>query len=269
MRSVGKILALGLIGGPLVVAVGLLTLFGTPSGFAPPRDRSLDHWQQRWSAVLEARVDTKGRVDFAGLEGDRAGLTEVVRFIAAIDPESSPADFPTPESRLAYYIDAYNALAMYGVLEAGVPERFGWFGRIRFFLLRKFAMGGRSLSLYWLENKIIRPLGDPRVHFALNCMSVGCPRLPRSAFTAQELDRQLDAAALEFVADPDKVTVDDARKQTRISSIFKFYTEDFLKRAPSLLDYVNQYRVAKIPMDYKIVFLEYDWTINDQRGATR
>src|SRR5258708_24709809 len=98
---------------------------------------------------------------------------------------------------------------MWGVLDGGVPKRFGWFGRIRFFVLRKFTMGGRAISLYRLENSVIRPLGDPRVHFALNCMSVSCPRLPQSAFTANALDEQLAAAAREFAAEKRNVDVND------------------------------------------------------------
>ena len=134
-------------------------------------------------------------------------------------------------SHLAFYLNAYNALAMYGVLDAGVPKRFGWLGRIRFFVLRKFTMGGRTISLYSLENSVIRALGDPSVHFALNCMSVSCPRLLQSAFTASALDKQLDTVAREFVAEKRNVDVDDDRKELRVSAIFKFYTKDFLTKA--------------------------------------
>jgi uncharacterized protein DUF547 len=187
-----------------------------------------------------------------------------VRFIAAVDPVSKPALFPTPSARLAYYIDAYNALAMYGVLDAGVPEQFGWLGRFRFFYLRKFILGGRSTSLYSLENDIIRPMGDPRVHFALNCMSVGCPRLPRRAFTADGLDRELDAAAREFVSEDRNVHVDRETRTVTLSAIFEFYTRDFLAKAPGLIAYVNYYRAVPISPDYRVSFAEYDWTINAQ-----
>ncbi|MBI1361869.1 MAG: DUF547 domain-containing protein [Alphaproteobacteria bacterium] len=236
----------------------------TPAKFGPPRSLDLDQWDAAWADVLAHHVDARGRVDFLGLASDRTGLDEVIKFIAAVDPASSPEQFPTPNARLAYYLNAYNALAMYGVLDAGVPKRFGWFGRIRFFVFRKFTMGGRTISLYGLENSVIRPLGDPRVHFALNCMSVSCPRLPQSAFTANALDEQLAAAAREFVAEKRNVDVDDGRKELRISGIFKFYTKDFLAKAPSLATYINQYRLSPVRTDYKIVFDDYDWSINDQ-----
>lgn len=248
----------------IVSAIGGIVMNETPAQFGPPRSLDLDQWDAAWTDVLAHHVDAQGRVDFSGLVKDRAGLDEVVKFIAAVDPASSPERFPTPNARLAYYLNAYNAPAMYGVLDAGVPKRFGWFGRIRFFVLRKFTMGGRAISLYRLENSVIRPLGDPRVHFALNCMSVSCPRLPQSAFTANALDEQLAAAAREFAAEKRNVDVEDGRKELRISGIFKFYTKDFLAKAPSLSAYINQYRLSPVRTDYKIVFDDYDWSINDQ-----
>jgi len=250
--------------GIAVVGIGAVHLNQSPYQYGPPDDGSVQHWERAWSDVLARHVDARGRVDFAGLERDQAGLDAVVRFIAAIDPVSSPDQFPTLNSRLAYYIDAYNALAMYGVIQAGVPKRFGWLDRVRFFILRRFVMGGRSISLYHLENAVIRPLGDPRVHFALNCMSVSCPRLPQAAFTAAGIDHQLESAAREFVADPRNVNVNAERKEVRLSAIFKFYTKDFLSKAPSVVAYINRYKVAQIPMHYSVTFVNYDWSINDQ-----
>ncbi|MDE2069231.1 MAG: DUF547 domain-containing protein [Bradyrhizobium sp.] len=248
----------------IAIALGLTSILLGPSAASPPANRSLEAWQAEWTQVLQGHVDAKGRVDFSGLAGDRTGLEDVVKLVAAVDPVSTPALFPTVEARLAYYIDAYNALAMYGVLDAGVPEQFGWLGRLRFFYLRKFVVGGRSISLYSLENDIIRPMGDPRVHFALNCMSVSCPRLPRTAFTPGGLDRELDAAAREFVGEDRNVHVDREARMVTLSAIFDFYTKDFLAKAPSLIDYVNQYRANLVPRDYKVMFADYDWTINDR-----
>jgi hypothetical protein len=252
--------------GRLAIALGLMSMLLGPSAASPPDNRSLEAWQAEWRQVLQRHVDAKGRVDFSGLANDRTGLDDVVKFVAAVDPALAPALFPTAEARLAYYIDVYNALAMYGVLDAGVPERFGWFGRIRFFYLRKFVVGGRSISLYNLENDVIRPIGEPRVHFALNCMSVSCPRLPRTTFTADGLDRELDAAAREFVGEDRNVHVDRETRTVTLSAIFDFYTKDFLARAPSLVAYVNHYCAVAVPSDYKVQFTDYDWTINKQRG---
>jgi hypothetical protein len=234
-----RTLLLAFLAAIVVAAIGGLAMNETPEKFGSPRSLDLDQWDAAWTEVLAHHVDARGSVDFSGLAKDRAELDEVVKFVAAVDPASSPERFPAPNARLAYYLNAYNALARYGVLDAGVPKRFGWFGRIRFFVLRKFTMGGRAISLYSLENSVIRPIGDPRVHFALNCMSVSCPRLPQSAFTANALDKQFDTVAREFVAEKRNVDVDDGRKELRISGIFKFYTKDFLAKAPSPAAYIN------------------------------
>jgi len=102
---------------------------------------------------------------------------------------------------------------------------------------------------------------------ALNCMSIGCPRLPREAFTPERLNEQLDREAKLFYNESRNVQVDDANKVLRLSEILKFYTADFLAAAPSLAAYVNKYRDSKVPEDYKVEFIPYDWTINRQPGT--
>lgn len=233
---------------------------GTPLG--------MGEWEAAWTRVLDRHVDAAGRVDFAGVTADRADLDRVVSFIAAVDPISAPGRFPDRASKLAYYINAYNALAMYGVVDAGIPTRFGAIGRFRFFYLRTFKMGGHSISLYDLENDVIRPLGDPRIHFALNCMVVSCPRLPRVALTARNIDAELDRLAREFVAEERNVHPEPADRTVHLSAIFDFYTGDFLAHAPNLIAYVNRYRVQPIAETYSVRFFDYDWTINDRSRLT-
>jgi hypothetical protein len=102
------------------------------------------------------------------------------------------------------------------------------------------------------------------VHFALNCMAASCPRLPQQPFAADELDRELDAAARAFFAEPRNVAVDLSMRELHLSEILSFYTEDFLAKAPSLPAYVNRWRTDKVPEDYRVTFFPYDWTINRQ-----
>ena len=115
--------------------------------------------------------------------------------------------------------------------------------------------------------RVLATYVDERVHFALNCMSVSCPRLPQVPFDGAILDRQLDAAAREFFAEPRNLTVDPSRREIRFSKILKFYMEDFLRKAPSLADYADRWRDDKLPKDYEVRFFPYDWTINRQPGA--
>ena len=216
-----------------------------------------------WSRVLAARVDAQGRIDFAGLAGDRADLDTYVAWIAEVSPTSSPGSFGGPEARLAYYINAYNALAMYNVVRSGVPFHQPR-DKVRFFYNDRLLVGGQRISLYAFENDVIRPLGDPRIHFALNCMVKSCPRLPREPFAAEKLEAQLDAAAREFLNDKRNVEPFPPRRVVRLSMILHWYEKDFLAKAPSLAAYVDRYRPEPLPAGEEIEFIEYDWALNAQ-----
>ena len=214
--------------------------------------------------MLQQRVDAQGRVDFAGLAGERADLDRYVAWVYAVSPGNRPELFPTSQHVLAYHLNAYNALAMYAVIESGIPETNAGFGKVRFFFLRRVKVGGQSLNLRAYENEVIRPLGDSRAHFALNCMSVSCPRLPREPFDAAVLDQQLDREARQFFNEPRNLRVDAAARTIYLSEILDFYPEDFLAQAPSLVAYVNRYHEPPVPENYTVVFTPYDWTINRQ-----
>ena len=216
-----------------------------------------------WARVLDAYVDERGRVDFVGLTAGSEDLKAYVDYIAAVSPRSAPDAFATADAELAYYLNSYNALAMYNVIDTGIPRSLaGFFKKFTFFYWNEFNVGGKKISLYRYENDVIRRLGDPRVHFALNCMSVSCPQLPRVPFTANSVQRQLDAETRRFFADARNICVDHARQTVEVSAILDFYTEDFLAKDPSLIAYINRYRNDQIPESYTVEFIDYDWTVN-------
>lgn len=250
----------------LLLAAILSTATLVPPVIAQERETdALAHWAR----VLKTFVNDQGEVDFQGLAKNPTDLKAFVDYVARIGPESAPALFPTKEARLAYHINAYNALAMYNVIDSGIPKSLSGFTKVRFFGFKRFSIGGKAISLYTYENEVIRPLGDERVHFALNCMAVGCPRLPKTPFTASELDDQLDREARRFFSAPRNLQRVPETKTVRLSEILKFYTEDFQRRSRSLIAYVNRYAPDKIPEDYEIEFIGYDWTINDQNRSER
>jgi hypothetical protein len=214
-----------------------------------------------WADVLSKFVDERGRIDFAGVAGQPRELETFVAWISTTSPAKDPAAFATKEARLAYYLNAYNALAMYNVIRSGIPAELGSI-KVKFFGLTSFTIGGKNMSLNTLETKIVRPMGDSRVHFALNCMVRGCPRLPREPFDASKLDQQLEAAAKLFLNEDRNVQLLPEKQTVRFSDILRFYTEDFLEQAPSLTAYANRYREAKIPSGWKEEFIPYDWVVN-------
>ncbi len=215
--------------------------------------------------VLDRYVDDQGRIDFASLAGNRVDLDRYVAWVHAIGPRNHPELFPARSDVLAYHINAYNALAMLGVIDVGMPQSLGGLRKLTFFYLREVKVGGDAMSLYAYENKVIRPLGEERVHFALNCMAAGCPRLPRLPFDAKTLDTDLEREAKKFFNEDRNVEADAARRVVRFSQILDFYPSDFLAKAPSLIAYANRYRTSQIPADYRVEFIPYDWTVNRQK----
>jgi hypothetical protein len=231
----------------------------TTIGISVPQPDAGDP-QADWARVLARHVDPEGRIDFTGLAADRNDLGSFIAYIAHTPPDA----FAERQTKLAYLINSYNALSMASVLDLGIPERLDLLDRIQFFVLRRAVVGGQPISLRAYENDVIRPLGDERVHFALNCMVASCPRLPQHPFTANGLDHELDAAARLFFAEPRNCAVDPTKRELHLSEILNFYTEDFLAKSPSLPAYVNRWRTDKVPEDLAVTFYPYDWTINRQ-----
>ncbi len=229
---------------------------------APPGDGASA--QRHWAAVLERFVDAQGRVDFDGLAANRGDLDAFVAWVAAVSPHNHPQRFASRDDRTAYHLNAYNALSMYNVLEAGQPRTLAGLAKVDFFALRTLAIGGRRLSLLDYENDVIRAEGDARIHFALNCMAVSCPRLPRVPFRAESLDAQLDREARRFFAEARNLSVDHAARTVTYSEILDFFPEDFLAEAPSLAAYASRFTEEPIPEDYAVRFVDYDWRVNRQ-----
>jgi len=250
-----------------MTAAGVALLAGVLLVSTPAQAQQIDPYQP-WARVVGKFVSEQGEVDFRGLARDRSDLDVFLDHVARVSPRSSPESFPDRDATLAYYINAYNALAMFNVIDSGIPARLGRWRKIWFFGFKRFAVGGERMSLYSLENDVIRPLGDERVHFALNCMVVSCPRLPRVPLTSQSLNRQLDDEARLFFAEARNLQVLPERRLVRVSRILKFYTEDFLARSPTLIAYINRYAPTRIPEDFALEFMDYDWTLNDwHRGV--
>jgi hypothetical protein len=234
-------------------------------------------------------VDENGLVDYQGLAKDPAGLERYHLALTARSPDSDPELFPGSDDELAYWINAYNAsvlttvIAHYpiaSVTDVKAPFPLGLVSdKLGFFVLQEITLGGEGMNLYALENSVIRGrFAEPRVHFALNCASRGCPRLPRTAFTAAELDEQLDRETRRFFAEERNLRIAHGERVVYLSAILDWYEDDFTdwlaarrpERPATLLEYVALYvppeRAADLARsrDYEIRFVPYDWTLNDQ-----
>lgn len=220
-----------------------------------------------WARVLERFVDTQGRVNFSALAKDSADLDRFVAYVYDTGPNNRAELFPTANHVMAFHLNAYNALAMHKIIQTGIPQSLSGLKKVSFFAFGKMQVGGQRISLYDYENKVIRSLGDPRVHMVLNCMSVSCPVLPKEVFLPATVDQQLERETRKFFNEDRNVFIDHGKKTVILSEILKFYPSDFLAKAPSLSAYANFFRTEKIPEEYVVDFRPYDWTVNRQPGS--
>ncbi len=175
-------------------------------------------------------------------------------------------DFESDSAKLAFWINAYNALAIKGILDGKSPSTL-W-GRKKYFLDAKYQLAGRKMSLNHLEMKVIIPLDEVRIHFAIVCASYSCPKLRSEAYVAEHLERQLEENAHDFVNDSLKNAFDKEKSTARISKIFKWFKKDFVTKAGSLDKYLAQYVkdtdiVKQLNSgNFKVKFQKYNWNLN-------
>ncbi len=230
-----------------------------------------------YDRLLREYVDAggEGRVDYRRLRRSRGELDRILAFVAQAGPASRPDLYPTEDHRKAFFIAAYNATVWRNVIDRP-PLRSLDGARLSFFYSTRFVIDGAETNLKDLEDDRVRAaFRDARVHFALNCASGGCPRLPNEAFTPARIEAQLDREARRFCNEARNVRVDVAARRVVLSKIFDWYEGDFAEyeRARGRADgdrvtFINRYRAAdaQISRDFALEFVDYDWTINAQRA---
>ena len=272
-RACGRLHAFMRIAAQIAV-IGLLSACSTVVKTSLPGTPllSLTQAERGFAAVLQRHVNDQGEVDFAALRDDTSstsssGLRALEAYVQAIGATPLNAG-PSPQANLAHMINAYNALSMFNVIASGIPATHAGWAKVKFFILRKFEIGGAAMSLYAFENDIIRKRSEPRIHFALNCSAVSCPVLPRTLFSADKLDEELERETRAFFARPENLRIEPGQRTIYFNEILSFYTEDFTPaHAPSLIAYAQRYTASVIPPDYQVAFTPYDWTVADSRRA--
>lgn len=243
-----------------------------------------DHGYATYGAVLRAYV-TPPRVDYGALKATRASLDRSVGEFDAAATRAEPAW--TREQRMAFWINAYNAFTLQAIVDH-YPIRSGWLTRYPRNSIRqidgvwttlKWRAAGRTVTLDDIEHRILRPeFKDARIHFAVNCASTSCPPLAAEPYRARTLDAQLDDAARTYMASDEGLQV--TRDTLRVSSIFKWYGDDFVQeyagviggeqeaKERAILGVIVQHGPPAAAARARtgvpaIRYLEYDWSLND------
>jgi len=227
-----------------------------------------------WNALVRTHVVVlpdkhASQVDYAGMARERAALKGYLDSLSQV-PRAEFDAWPRNE-RKAFLINAYNAFTVEKILTRWPDIASIWdFGKIfgNPFTDDFFALFGAPMTLDGIEHGALRKPGaydDPRVHFAVNCASIGCPMLREEAYDAARLDAQLDEQAERFLSDRTRNRFRAGRLE--VSKIFDWFKEDFEPYEQYFARYakVLEYPGGPVP----VAFLDYDWSLNALRSSSR
>lgn len=206
-----------------------------------------------FNELLNNFVRLDGSVDYAQFTKNRT----VLRLYIAQLGKQMPTEIWSHEDKLAYWMNAYNALTIDLIIRNQPIESIKDIKKPWKQSLWK--LGGTLYNLNEIEHQILRKMGDPRIHFGINCASFSCPPLLNEAFTAKKVDLQLDTLAKKFVNDTQRNTI--TPELIRVSKIFNWFSKDFNQEG-NLIDFLNTYADTKINSDAKVLYMDYDWKLN-------
>jgi hypothetical protein len=202
-----------------------------------------------------------GVVDYTKFQQD-PHFIDYIKFIA----NAKPRELETEKEQLAFWINAYNALSIKGIIDGKSPRTL--LGRHGFFISKKHLVAGDSISLNTLEKKIIIPYKEPRIHFAIVCASISCPKLLSEAYTANKLEQQLQKNTIDFLNDKEKNKIEINNNKIKISKIFNWFKHDFIEAGGSIQKYISPFihdesiRHKLTNNGFKVKYLKYNWNLN-------
>ncbi|MBL6445118.1 DUF547 domain-containing protein [Fulvivirga sp. 29W222] len=219
-----------------------------------------------WNELLQTHVDESGWVNYRGFIQDREKLESYLILLSDHPPDKGVW---SSDEQLAYWINVYNAFTVKLIIDhyplKSIRDLDPWLSIPTINTVwhkNFFKIGGKEITLDEIEHNILRrEFEEPRIHFAINCASYSCPPLRSEAYRASIIDEQLNEQAIRFINDPQRNGIKN--DQVALSSIFKWFEEDFTRGA-SLIEYVNQYSQTHISDDADVVYMPYDWRLNEK-----
>ncbi|MCI0694130.1 DUF547 domain-containing protein [candidate division KSB1 bacterium] len=251
----------------LLVAGSIAFTAAIPSRAAmpPARPNGIDH--TLFTQVLAAYVKD-GAVDYKAIKTDPR-FSQYIAVLQKSNPETL-----TGEEKLAFWINAYNAFTIQYVLDKypikSLMNKLSYVTGGGTFKTKFIEINGRKYSLNDIENNVIRPMGDPRIHFALVCGAKSCPPLRPEAYLAGSLSEQMDEQGRLFMSQSDKNRFDFEKNEIAISKIFDWFKDDFRKNGKSELEFISAYlpteqaqKLLAHAAIIKVKYTEYNWDLNE------
>ena len=267
--------------GRTLAALALLAAFALPV-----LGQGFDHSHRRWDALLKKHVVLVGGgnaslVRYADFAKDRGPLQVYLDALSAVtEPEFGGW---TAKQQMAFLINAYNAFTVELILAHYPVKSIKDIGNDLFsnrWKRKFFKLLGHDAHLDQIEHEMLRKPGrydDPRVHYAVNCASIGCPMLREEAYVPERLEAQLEQQAVRFLSDRSRNRV-NAQGRLEVSKIFDWFKEDwtsgyqgirsreqYFARYATLLSDNAEHQKLVAEGKAPLAFLDYDWTLNDAR----
>lgn len=226
-----------------------------------------------WNQLLGKYVDQRGMVDYAGWRASTQDLTQLDLYLDQLSSVRL-SDTADRSVRLAYWINAYNAVTIKGILReyptSSIRNHTAKLVGYNIWKHLKLQVDGQQFSLDDMEHQILRKMGEPRIHFAIVCASVGCPRLLNEAYQAEKIDSQLSLNAKSFFSDRTKFHYDLRAQRIDVSPILNWFAKDFgrnqAEQLRTILPFVPEAAQGLLASGaVRIAYLDYDWSLNDQR----
>jgi hypothetical protein len=213
--------------------------------------------------ILSAAVKER-RVDYSVVEKNIAALDAFLADVAKASVKELSAD-----EKLAFYVNAYNALVLRAFIAKGkkpVLDTPGFFDKIT------YLVAGETLTLNTLEERHVRRLDprgvsiDPRIHFVVNCASKDCPPLAPRAYTGATMQKSLEEQTRAYLSRPGECVVDVAGKRVVVVQLFEWYTSDWGGEGAAR-KFIAKYAAADVAAKvidpaWDLDFRRYDWSPN-------
>lgn len=199
---------------------------------------------------------SNGSVGYSNIHSNQEGLDDLLSLAA--DISVSEADVKTYQ---AFWINAYNLSVIKGIID-NYPTK-SPLDNAGFFDKTSYHLGGKDITLNSIEHTLLRAkFKDARFHFVLVCGAIGCPPLINRAYLPSTLDTQLETQTT-IALNGSFLRVNTKKKRVQGSEIMKWYKEDFTRDGMTEIDFINRYRIEKIPDNFKLTYFTYNWSLND------
>jgi len=236
-----------------------------------------------WNTLLHKYCDKRGYVDYQAWQNSQVDLQQLDQYLVHLSQANLELS-ALPASKFAFWINAYNAVTVKGILReyptSSIKNHTAKLVGYNIWDDLLLNVGEQTYSLNDMEHKILRKMGDPRIHFAIVCASISCPPLLQGAYTAENLDAQLTNNAKRFFADPTKFTATSQgatspHGELKLSKILSWFAEDFGPDQAAQLRTIAPYLPSQMAQSLaksghaRVSYLGYDWGLNDQASLRR